>query len=383
MSSLTDSIPTARSQVVVLVAECVEELAGLAGVGCLIEGPDGQLVGHCLLDEDAPRYLLNALVTGSLAGLHGAMTARRTTGVLPSGPVVEGRIGDGRATFLCLRDGDLGLGAVWLISADRSVPLANLQTPIQRLIGLLACTSDAPDETCLEGGPLPPSLAGAERLWVSRLLADTSPRDLMGALIGRTSPFVLQPVRCGQNVYVVAAGSGRVTPERVPHAIQAICLRAETRLGRSVTAGISDRVTVAGLLTARAQADAAARAAAPGACAALRAVRSALVLEHLAAAMTSLPDLGPDPLRILIDYDSRRGTELTGTLLAWLDAFGDVPSAAAGLGVHCNTLRYRLRRTTEILGLDLKLDPHTRVALHLQLLTGKARPRLAPASVHE
>jgi DNA-binding PucR family transcriptional regulator len=43
-----------------------------------------------------------------------------------------------------------------------------------------------------------------------------------------------------------------------------------------------------------------------------------------------------------------------------------VIAAAAKLHIHKNTLRYRLRRLTEIAGLDLS-DPDTRLGLMLQL----------------
>ena len=60
------------------------------------------------------------------------------------------------------------------------------------------------------------------------------------------------------------------------------------------------------------------------------------------------------------------GTDIGRSLLAYLDAFGDVRSAAAGLHVHPNTLRYRVRRACELSGLDLD-DPDQRLVAQLQL----------------
>jgi DNA-binding PucR family transcriptional regulator len=97
-------------------------------------------------------------------------------------------------------------------------------------------------------------------------------------------------------------------------------------------------------------------------------VRSALVLRHLASALGSLPDLGTDPLDGLFEYDQRRNAALATTLRVWLNSFGDTPSATAVLGIHPNTLRYRLRRITEILGVDVRLDVAARIAIHLQLV---------------
>jgi DNA-binding PucR family transcriptional regulator len=68
--------------------------------------------------------------------------------------------------------------------------------------------------------------------------------------------------------------------------------------------------------------------------------------------------------------DPLAGTDLGRSLLAYLDAFGDVRSAAAGLHVHPNTLRYRVRRACELSGLDLA-DPDQRLVAQLQLRLNK------------
>ncbi|MFF6983697.1 PucR family transcriptional regulator [Streptomyces sp. NPDC008343] len=74
------------------------------------------------------------------------------------------------------------------------------------------------------------------------------------------------------------------------------------------------------------------------------------------------------PVMKLLDYDMQHGTHFTATLDAWLDRFGDVVSASQAVHVHPNTFRYRLRRMSEICGIDLE-DPKARFAamLHLQL----------------
>jgi len=72
------------------------------------------------------------------------------------------------------------------------------------------------------------------------------------------------------------------------------------------------------------------------------------------------------PLARLQEYDRRNDARLVATLAAWLDAFGDVRAGAAALHVHPNTFRYRLRRVTEVGGIDLD-DPEERFAAMLQL----------------
>ena len=76
----------------------------------------------------------------------------------------------------------------------------------------------------------------------------------------------------------------------------------------------------------------------------------------------SLPDA---PLRKLQEHDARSSGELVSSLTAWCRAAFDVPAAAAALHVHPNTLRYRLKRATEVSGLDVS---RPRQLLALQLL---------------
>ncbi|MCD0451478.1 helix-turn-helix domain-containing protein [Actinocorallia sp. API 0066] len=72
------------------------------------------------------------------------------------------------------------------------------------------------------------------------------------------------------------------------------------------------------------------------------------------------------PYQRLLRHDRENGSDLVGTLAAYLDAFGNVNDAAAAVQVHPNTFRYRLRRLCEISGLDLA-DPGARLAAMLQL----------------
>jgi hypothetical protein len=84
-------------------------------------------------------------------------------------------------------------------------------------------------------------------------------------------------------------------------------------------------------------------------------------LRDLAAAHGDRPT---GPVARLSCYDAEHGTNLVETLRAWLGAFGDV--AAAAMFVHPNTFRYRLRRLTEVSGIDLA-DPEQRFAAMRQL----------------
>jgi DNA-binding PucR family transcriptional regulator len=57
----------------------------------------------------------------------------------------------------------------------------------------------------------------------------------------------------------------------------------------------------------------------------------------------------------VVAWDARRGTDLVGTLRAFLDADGRWDLTAAHLGVHVNTVRNRLGRIEELTGTDVAL----------------------------
>jgi len=78
----------------------------------------------------------------------------------------------------------------------------------------------------------------------------------------------------------------------------------------------------------------------------------------------------------LRQHDHRYGTAYVETLSAYFSAFGYVPLAAKRIFVHPNTFRYRLRRLTEISGLDLD-DPVERLVAELQLWIGSDCDRAA------
>ncbi|MFG2113063.1 PucR family transcriptional regulator [Streptomyces sp. NPDC048718] len=71
-------------------------------------------------------------------------------------------------------------------------------------------------------------------------------------------------------------------------------------------------------------------------------------------------------LRALYAHDATGRGDLVASLRAWLSRHGQWDAAAADLGVHRHTLRYRMRRVEEILGRSLD-DPDVRMELWLAL----------------
>jgi DNA-binding PucR family transcriptional regulator len=66
------------------------------------------------------------------------------------------------------------------------------------------------------------------------------------------------------------------------------------------------------------------------------------------------------------DYDAAHAASYGQTLRVYLASFGDPTEASRALGVHTNTLRYRLRRLHELFDLDVA-DADTRFALMVDI----------------
>ncbi|WP_327724970.1 PucR family transcriptional regulator [Streptomyces europaeiscabiei] len=103
--------------------------------------------------------------------------------------------------------------------------------------------------------------------------------------------------------------------------------------------------------------------------------RGRCLVEHEELAAGSvLPLLGDDAVRAFADsllrplreHDATGRGDLVASLRAWLSRHGQWDAAAADLGVHRHTLRYRMRRVEEIVGRSLD-DPDARMELWLAL----------------
>ncbi|MEU2039969.1 PucR family transcriptional regulator [Nocardia niwae] len=102
--------------------------------------------------------------------------------------------------------------------------------------------------------------------------------------------------------------------------------------------------------------------------------RTAVLLGEVLDLVGARAELHDPRLRALLDYDRKHSASLRDSVEAYLRAHGDVRDAATALRVHPNTLRYRLRRVEDILGMNLD-DPADRLLLEIQLaLHRRARP---------
>jgi len=85
-----------------------------------------------------------------------------------------------------------------------------------------------------------------------------------------------------------------------------------------------------------------------------------------------------DVLGPLLDAKGPRSQELLLTLQAFLDASRSIRICAARLNVHENTVRYRLARIEETLGLDITSNAEDQLNVQIALTVAALRGRLAP-----
>jgi sugar diacid utilization regulator len=178
-------------------------------------------------------------------------------------------------------------------------------------------------------------------------------------------------VALGRRVYAVLPLAREVEQPRMTKLAREILEHAESTLQVPLRAAISMRAQSVGEIPgAREEVDRILRVLAvsphDGGVASIEEVQSKAILIELGDLATQHTDLINGPVQELAAHDEQKGTHYLETLGAYLEAFGDIPTAAERLGIHANTFRYRLRRLIELFELDLD-DPDERLVLDLQL----------------
>lgn len=198
--------------------------------------------------------------------------------------------------------------------------------------------------------------------------------DAMEAAAARTGEAVLV-VPDGERLIVLASDGGAAVAVCAEHAEAvesrrgAVACRRRDRIpaqGEELVVGLSapaGPIAAAGAYRQAEQALSVARR------------RGRVLVEHeQVAAGSVLPLLADDAvrafadgmLRPLYEHDATGRGDLVASLRAWLSRHGQWDAAAADLGVHRHTLRYRMRRVEEILSRSLD-DPDVRMELWLAL----------------
>lgn len=91
-----------------------------------------------------------------------------------------------------------------------------------------------------------------------------------------------------------------------------------------------------------------------------------LDLRRIVTSLESAGHLPGDHATEIANHDKRRNTSFEETIRIYLDSGGNAIEVAKRLGVHVNTIRYRLSRIEPVFGLNLN-DPETRLLVWLQL----------------
>ncbi|WP_197358068.1 PucR family transcriptional regulator [Streptomyces clavuligerus] len=268
--------------------------------------------------------------------------------------------------------------ALLTLTGERSRSLHDAERRLgAAVLGMLL--SGEPDHARTAAGDLWGSLLDAPfRLLIAEAAgpagADpTAPRplrelaDALEAAADRAGEPLLTVAEGGDRLVVLAVDGGAVLTERLAAVRGAD--EPGTVLGLSAPAGPSG---AAGAYQQAEQALSVARR------------RGTALVEHQELATGSiLPLLADDAvrafaqgmLRDLYEHDATGRGDLVASLRAWLSRHGQWDAAAADLGVHRHTLRYRMRRVEEILGRSLD-DPDVRMELWLAL---KTTPAPAPS----
>jgi DNA-binding PucR family transcriptional regulator len=193
--------------------------------------------------------------------------------------------------------------------------------------------------------------------------------DLVGvyceALHGSSAAIAI-----GENVYALLQVDDGVQRERVIRVARETQGHAGARIG-GVLAAVSSAVDgLREVAAARREAERVLEVLrfgrVPQTLAAIEDVRSQVVLLELRELRIEHPSLMRGKLTAVLEHDAEHGTQYALTLRAYLGAMGDVVGAAAGISVHPNTFRYRLRRIGELFDIDVK-NAEERLVLELQL----------------
>ncbi|MFF1411835.1 PucR family transcriptional regulator [Streptomyces sp. NPDC058289] len=191
--------------------------------------------------------------------------------------------------------------------------------------------------------PLAPALTA-----ISRLMPRTADGAGSGAGGAGTTPGAPKPVAATRS----APAGGKATAPA-----------AATRVTGGVTAGVSDPVrALTALPAAWQQATAAARAAAAGPRLGPVAQWSAIGPYRMLASVAE--EALDDPVARALRGPAN--PELARTAEVFLDCAGQAGRAAAALGIHRQTLYYRLSRVEQLTGLDLD-EGEDRLLLHMAL----------------
>lgn len=372
--------------------ELVDEISELLGVPATLESRDFELIAFGAYDSEGDldpsaldpvraRSILTRRSTAAVRTWFEGFGITRATGPVRIPPTPEAGVYRGR---ICLpvRHRGVVLGYVWLLESDPGPTEAQLTAAMEVTVRIGALLADEAQHGADLSRELRAALT-AERGWqgdmaVAALRTALGPRgdgphtvvcvapwpsaDPDDAPSARTVPHTtaLCTVPWGTTAQSLAVLVRLRSPE-----VRAPALAAAQRLlGEGArAAGVSEpRTGLGDLATSWQEASAAARAALAEPALGPVAEWSRIGPYRL---LTSLPaETAHDPaVRPLLSPAHR---ELARTAEIYLDRAGQAGRTAAELGIHRQTLYYRLSRVEQLTGLDLD-DGEDRLLLHMAL----------------
>ncbi|WP_328932377.1 MULTISPECIES: PucR family transcriptional regulator [unclassified Streptomyces] len=371
----------------------------------LTDGPEGLLTALAAqVDGWAALYDASGAVVATAPEWAGRRAARLTADVerlrdrpAPASSVVGGpdnedrvelhTLGTGRRPRAALAVGTAAaLGTAERYAVHSAIALLTLTTErsrslqaAQERIGaavLRMLLAGQPDHARAVAGDLFGGLLDAPFRIVVGESADGAALDALAEVVesaaARSGEAVLVVPEGPERLVVLAVDDGAAVEACAEHAATLEAERATSATGERT--GDEDDLVVGLSAPAGPIAAAAAYKQAEQALSVARRRGRVLVEHEQLAAGSVLPLLADDAVRAFADgllrplseHDATGRGDLVASLRAWLSRHGHWDAAAADLGVHRHTLRYRMRRVEEILGRSLD-DPDVRMELWLAL----------------
>lgn len=346
------------------VAARLTDLRALTQAHVLVVDANSRLIDFALR-EQPPEQLVRVVLSKDARGLLNAVTNRRLEGRAPNGPIVSGSLGDSSVLQVPLTLGS-SAGTFLVLGCGATQDIACIVSQTTQLSALLTRRTVATDDVAtalLRGEPKTP------QPWIGLPLHCALLRTPATAAEQRIA--AIRADTCSTHI------SATVVPDGIALVLAAPMKELDALLGNAIglmtailgaapTGAVSGPATESnGLPRLFDEARQAAPLALPGTVIRSSTVTATLDVRRAVHAVYSAERL-PDPLQPLHDYDAARGSDLAGSLLSWLEGGGDTQAAAQRLSLHANTLRYRLRRAVDLLGVDLD-DVDARLSVHLRL----------------
>jgi len=207
--------------------------------------------------------------------------------------------------------------------------------------------------------------------------ADEFPEDVMADRVADLLEFQLRARRrrciaaaIGSSVYALVAAGPKGDQKVLAEVVTNVIDRVRNTLNSDAVAGLGPVVDgLAHVADSRREAESAllgVRLHRDRRVGTLAEVREHVILLELQRQLSDNPSLQLPEIEQMLESDRDNGTAYGGTVLNYLETFGDINWAASRMQVHPNTFRYRLKRAQETFALNLD-RPEVRLIVWLQL----------------